>query len=444
MSDLKNEIDLMDYHFSNGMSMWPYYRYNILSAGCDVISVPHSTNTSRIKKIKNLLFGIKHIKLKKANIVFFTSTLFNVLDRSGKYINILDDYYANEFSDKSYIFEDKDAQFYWRFPRKNNNVSTIISYLVELSFLIAKLNIFHKANQSVRDFQSIHSGLLDYKIVIKHDTFIIVYCKLLRIFLRFVQPKLIVVNCGCYGDISAITIKVAKSLGIKTAEIQHGIPGAIAYNYSEILISSTNYGEYLPDYVFTFGEYWNECMNIPCEKVIIGHPHLNIIASQKDIHNSKIQTILFVSQPTIHMNLLMIAKELSQLLPKDKFRLIFRIHPMEVATDSLLADLSANNISLSTSLTDLYDDFRKSNFVCGVYSLCLFEAIAFRLKIFVVENELSSLIIPAEVGLKVKNANDIVRCLNFKTEDLNVERYWAKSFTSNYQKFIHKLNILNN
>lgn len=93
--------------------------------------------------------------------------------------------------------------------------------------------------------------------------------------LEKLQPRIIFLNTASYGGLDALLVKIAKEIGIKAGEFQHGVitKSHPAYNYGEAVFKSEEYRKYLPNYLLTYGDYWNENMNTPVKKITIGNPH---------------------------------------------------------------------------------------------------------------------------------------------------------------------------
>ncbi len=92
--------------------------------------------------------------------------------------------------------------------------------------------------------------------------------------LRDTNCQLALIEMGSYGAMAPI-ILAARSLGIVTAEYQHGAvsAGHDAYCISEVLAGSKIYRRMLPDYFLGYGDWWTDQINLPLNKISIGNPH---------------------------------------------------------------------------------------------------------------------------------------------------------------------------
>jgi len=153
------------------------------------------------------------------------------------------------------------------------------------------------------------------------------------------NPKVIFVRTASYGGFKSVLLKTAKENGIIIGEFQHGSisEGHMAYNYGDSIFKSKNYKNYIPDYILTFGDYWNDKIKIPSKKITIGNPHFyESIKKYKDIKEQK-NSILIISQGTITDKFVKIAKYLSEKL--HNYRILFKLHPGEVPYEERYKEL---------------------------------------------------------------------------------------------------------
>ena len=439
--------EILKYKFNNGLLIWPLIRYRVLNS--EEKSETEIVLRSKKTVLINLIKGFRHITFRRRKIFFFTSTLFNV-NKEGVFFNVLDDYYADCFPENSFIFESPDPNYNWRFPRSNKNVSTIKGYIDLLSNIMAKLFFWCKPSSSIQNMlvyleqRGIDTfGLED--LIIQSERRAIVYKNIYYQFLKFIKPEILVINCACYGSDNALITQVAKELGIKVAEIQHGITSNIAYSYPAEIRNSIAYREYLPDYILTFGEYWHTLMSNLCIKIPLGHPHMDHILKMNTDDNFIFDTrkeILFISQPSIFENLSKIAINLSMLVDSNEYRIIYRLHPKESNIDEIANKFNSCKVEISDAKIDIYTAFKRSHSVVGVYSMALFEALAFKKKIFVIEVDLSIDNIPRNIGTWVKTADEIRLSLNDPLSKNDFDKYWVTDFESRYRKFIKELDVL--
>jgi hypothetical protein len=204
-----------------------------------------------------------------------------------------------------------------------------------------------------------------------------------RILLRLIHPKVIVLVTS-YGKESLI--EVAKSLGIPVIELQHGIisPYHPAYSFPNRKMAKSRF----PDFLFTFGDFWNSNAEFPIEAeriVSVGFPHLD---EEMELNSDVFSTdqILFISQWNIGHILSKFAVELSN--EKElKRRIVYKLHPLEypIWKDKYpwLADSDIEVIDRSDR--SLYSLFAESEVIVGGFSTAIIEGLSFGLRTFLLD-----------------------------------------------------------
>lgn len=179
-------------------------------------------------------------------------------------------------------------------------------------------------------------------------------------------------------------LESCNDLNIPTIDLQQGaIYGShIGYSYSIKEPVPT-----MADYIFTFGEFWNELLNVPVpEKNIIpvGWPYF-----EQGLRNTSASTIrdtiLILSQPNIGDTLADFAISLSEIT--SDYHVIFKPHPN---TSALVFDkypqLKDSTVSIAQDQS-LYDLFSRSDVQIGRTSTALFEGVGFGLETYIVQGQ---------------------------------------------------------
>ena len=207
---------------------------------------------------------------------------------------------------------------------------------------------------------------------------------LYKFFFKLKNPKKIfVVNSAGYESM----IEAAKLLTIKTYELQHGSParGKLNYDYSSGIKKST-----FPDFFLSFGKFWTNDIKLPIDndKIIeIGFPYLNQKLDNKDNLFKKENIFLIISQPNMSKNLVPFCIELKKKIG-DKIKILYKPHPLELLKNeaNYIDKLERNNISVIQDYDcDLYKLLNKSKWVLGISSTVLYEAIAFKCRVFILK-----------------------------------------------------------
>ncbi|MDD4157579.1 MAG: hypothetical protein PHY08_13520 [Candidatus Cloacimonetes bacterium] len=400
--------------------------------------------SKKITKSWNLLKCLKYVRIKKCEYLYFSSTLFNTLQDDGKYLNILDDYYFSIFPKNSYVYEDLDRFYACRHPKVNKHFSVISSYIELFAKFLSKIKT-NKVNDDLLQFAKLFNDNISLDLLKSEDHFISVYAFLIRKFLKYTSPKLLVINSGCYGYRRSVVIYEAKKLGIKVAEIQHGILDDKVYKLSKYDSNENNLEIFtmcLPDYLFLFGDYWKDYLNIPgVIPITMGHPHLNNIKKQLAKNKNENKTFLFVSSPIFNDKLFEVARYLRE--SGTRCNIVFRFHPKDAyLIYTPYADrFKQYDIKLSTIyVRDLYDDIADADFLVGSYSFSLFEAMAFNKKIFVLLDDIVFKYFPSNVVTTFETGADILNKINGFDDacEVNIENFWAPDFYKNFQLFVQQ------
>jgi hypothetical protein len=388
--------DILEYKLDGQFPIWPLVRFDLLTAiSRQGAAGSPQRRVSAKTRVGNLLRGLLGIRIGRARIQFISSTLFCV-KQSDTYTNVLEDYFFEVFPDGSFVYENLDPLDYSRrLPRKNHQISTAFTYVDLLGKGIARffragangdIDAFcrHLSAKGVRQDFVDETRVKLFRYAKQLRTQRLLY----RIFLKLSSPQLLFVNCGAYGASNAILISEAKSLGIRVAEMQHGVIDAshYAYNYGEEIKRSAVYGRYLPDYLLTFGEFWNGCTNIACPKVAVGHPHLSKIREQF-VDKSVPGSFLIISQWTITDELIGAALRLRKIYPDAQ--IMYRLHPVEVLTAQQSEQLRRNDIWMSDRHSDIYAEFAAFENIVGCYSTALYEAKAFGKNVLILNHPLA-------------------------------------------------------
>uniref|UniRef100_A0A7V4KBJ5 Uncharacterized protein n=1 Tax=Fervidobacterium pennivorans TaxID=93466 RepID=A0A7V4KBJ5_FERPE len=264
-----------------------------------------------------------------------------------------------------------------------------------------------------------------------------------------IQPKAIFLNCASYGGMNVVIIKTAKQMGIKVGEFQHGVITKLhpAYNYGTAVFTSEWYKEYLPDYLLTYGDFWNEQAKIPTKKVTIGNPHFWFNYNSSKVNNKvpsnigkKNKTILIVSQWTVTDINVDLAKKLSRMID-DHYRIVFRLHPGEVAFKEKYQELfNYKNIEVNKS-GDIYELIRASDYVVSVYSTTIFEAASFGKPVYIYKHPLAELYIPESLGLRFSTAEELLELIKNDKKagnNFDLNYFWNENWKENYLSFLER------
>lgn len=200
---------------------------------------------------------------------------------------------------------------------------------------------------------------------------------LYRILLRRVDPSLVVLTVS-YGKENLI--EVCKSQKIPVVELQHGYIGENHLGYS---LPPGGQKMMFPDYMLTFGKYWQDKINfpIPDERLIpVGFPYLEMKKAKYGKKSSVERNIIFISQPTSGIELSKLASQVAN-SSDIKEKVVYKLHPHEYDNwKSRYPWLTKSEIMVvDADQPHLYEMFAKSTVQVGANSTALYEGLAFGL-----------------------------------------------------------------
>lgn len=192
-----------------------------------------------------------------------------------------------------------------------------------------------------------------------------------------VDPVLLIVeDAYTHSEI----VHAAKMTRIPVIELQHSIiyPYHLGYGYPGVMKGSV---DIFPDYLFTFGEFWNSVAAYPVdeEKIIAtGFPHFDLKRKTSRHFQRDDRQILFISQNTIGKELFKIAVNTATKL-RD-YVVIFKLHPKEYVNwreryGEDLAHIPANLYIYGDESPGIYVLFSRCGWQIGVFSTALYEGI---------------------------------------------------------------------
>lgn len=427
MKHIENSDILLKYHFSNGLLMLPFFRYDLMRKNNPVESAPSGNfSTGSFAKLKSLVRNLRKTRLSEAKYVFFTSTYFNVQDKDGKYRNSLDGYYYDLVSDKSLIVEDSSSEFTWRSPTIYNHVSYVRSYYNLIASYYAKIYArLPFTKNDIAEFAEVTG--LTIRNVKYIDGFVRFITYFYRRMLINISPSAIFVNCGSYGMDYSILIKVAHELKVKVIELQHGSidENHLAYHADDHVVNSEEYNMYLPDEMWLFGQYWASNIDWRYNKKIVGNAYLNDKISNLKPQNDD-YTFLLIAQPEVEQEICEFTKELALLFPNNT--ILLRLHPRDKKANYVARLKSIKNIDYSASSSILYEDINKSKYIIGVFSTCLYEAIALGKNPIIIDCPSSRKRFPNNIGVWSKDARSIDFEKVNKKPAVSSQMLWADDF----------------
>ena len=326
----------------------------------------------------------KYLEMEKADIVQIrpcvTVTKDNQLDdHQFDYISLKDKYavldlytlgnYINVNECVEYnLAQAENELIKWKIKRKLFGTSKLpINQRKKLKVFLDKINIIYGT-----DF-SIEALLYEAQYAIQCH---IVYKKWFQRYLKKISPKLIM-EYPHYDEHMFAANAAAKELGIKVIEMQHGrINAHEAYWYED----QAKIGKLLPDYFFTYGQWWNEQINLPefCKVIPVGNAYLE---KQVDIYKKEKKDHLVISvfsNPQNGKTLLEFIYNIQDYCLEHNIEILYKLHPNESKVWKTeypeLSEMKSTKIYDSGSV---YDVLSQSDIIIGINSTVFFEALAY-------------------------------------------------------------------
>ncbi len=392
---LEKEYDLMDYQV-DGINIWQYQRLRLFSLVAQKLNISESAH---IKKTGLLdILSASHSlfyhalfsnplsgKYQKKYLIFSSGRKVKVDER---YIDIYTEFLEKDLENGSYDLIDE-LNLNKHYPangekRRCQDYQQITTYLKsqfsrfkftlndETFILNLQSKIEQELGAKIELLELLRKGYLTFKFDFQF------YSRLLK----KRKPEKVFLVCS-YGYKMAL-IAAAKRLDIQTIELQHGVMSKYHLGYS---YPDNDAVEYFPDKIYFFGAYWRDCMHFPLpdeNKEIYGFPYFRW---QKERFNTVHKThkqILVISQGTIGKKLATFLWECRDILKE--YTLTYKLHPGEYGRwketyPDLVRLSNLENVEIAKKEDLLYSLLAESEFVIGVSSTVVYEALAFNCKV---------------------------------------------------------------
>jgi len=261
-----------------------------------------------------------------------------------------------------------------------------------------------------------------------------------RALLERVRPKLVLLEQGCYSDLGVFNL-VAREMRVRVAEPQHGLisSGHDAYSYAATLRNNADYRRYLPHDFLGYGSWWNEQINAPVAKWVIGHPHY---IEQRELHahaDAAKSTIVVLSDGFDFEKYLSLARELASRIG-DKHRVVVRPHPLERERVWSQFDGATSGGVVVDRARDIYPTLAAAFAVVGEISTGLFEAIGLAERIYLWATPKALYACPQHPFVEFRDvaelAERVLAPASEAAQRLDVESIWASDWRGNYRRYL--------
>jgi len=209
-------------------------------------------------------------------------------------------------------------------------------------------------------------------------------------------------------------IETCRILDIPVVELQHGTINPYNVEYSHPGERSKTL---FADYLFTWGEFWNEQTEFPISDnrvYSVGYPYFERERTQYiDVESSN--QLLVVSQPIYGDVIAQVATDLSAADPS--YDIVYKLHPAEYdGWKDRNPELERSEITvIDSDDPPLYQLFAESRAQLGVASTALFEGLGFGLETYLLEQpgvEYMNGLLERNVGTLVHDHTDLPSTLD--------------------------------
>lgn len=463
--EFEQKNQLFDLEIS-GITIWHPIRfmvYNEILRNQSNIGQAHTSFTNE-KTLKKILIRMQRIPdlFTKNPFLFRVQKdvlIFNHNRRvmnEGHNICLYTDMLIDELKLSSLVVSEPILSIHRKHSKNKDIIYTdYINFLVAIKRRISKKNIITEKdrikvtklidsinNEFGVNFSNLDLGNKILDVVLSYQLMYPYYEKLINI----ISPK-VIIEVVSYSLARFIINDIAKKRKIPAIELQHGTMGKyhIAYNFAEKMYLPT-----FPDYIFTFGQYWNDTMRVPINdsKVkVVGWPYFE----QKVNDNKKIykkngkKVVLFISQGTIGKHLSKAAVEVSGKI-RNNYKFIYKLHPGEYARwrDEYPWLIGSDIEVIDNNEHDMHYYFAQTDIQVGVYSTALFEGLGYGLKTIIWKlhgYEYMNELLHNGLAILVDNSNEFICSLRVIKKEINydVGYFWERNSNQNIIKEINEI-----
>ncbi len=453
--EMEAELNLLEKTIDGNLYFWERIRkkiYNEINQKKGERGQAHSARTSTTDDIKKGVRLLKNVFQNNPFLAGETDYLFYGHSRrkkldDGFWWDIYCDPIVDTLEDEDYLLIESPYLTSHRTPAKTEN----IRYLDMITYadgVREKLNLYSgldsEDKELLEDIENEIQSRFDVAIdlislverkVLNRNTSVPLYKRLLK----RVNPDIAVLLVS-YGK--ETFIEACNELQIPTVELQHGVihTNHLGYHYP-----GDRTKRYFPDYLLTFGEYWNDCVNYPIEDervIAVGYPYLEQRRKKYEDAESSNQ-ILFISQGTIGEQLSKFAMEVNE-HPDIDHDIVYKLHPGEYDRwrDEYPWLVDADFEVIDSSEPPLYELFAKSSAQIGVGSTAVFEGLCFDLETFVYDCPGSSVLaslVDEDAAELVSSADELASSLGAGKMAFDREYYFEPNAIENACQVLERL-----
>lgn len=264
--------------------------------------------------------------------------------------------------------------------------------------------------------------------------------------LHRIRPRYVFMEDASYGG-RAHQIRILKKQEIPVIELQHGWVGPYhtAYNFGSAMFTPP-LADCLPDVLLTFGDFWSRNIRHPARTVAIGKPHLESSSRRAKLPGSKANEVLVISSVYRRDALSDFVESLRRALPSD-WTVRLRPHPSERPTvESLYPRLSGQTGIEFDLESDVASSLIRAKGVFGYSSTVLYEALAFRCHVSVIDSPVADFSGDIETfGERIEDSESLLRAVerlvrnDEGAEHRHLNEIWKPDAVGSFRAFVNSL-----
>ena len=383
---LEDKYDLINFEIDE-VKIWQYLRMEIyyeLAEKIGVLEKRHESQKTTSILLMNAFSLLKNLFIANP---FFSSkrnidTLIFTHSRSKKINNKFEDIYTYYLSDElkgrkqNYLCFEKPFQA--NHIRSRDKHTQYLDFILSASVLYGKLYKI-KQKKHLLFIQNIEKEIfeatnisIDLSSLFKHNIGRFKLAnKLYLMLFKKLKPKVIysVATYSYLGDM----IAAAKSLRIKTIELQHGVVSKYHMGYS---FSKKQKLLYYADEFYSWGKFWNSSVQNAFDQIHVkGFEYFRNNKTANDIVK-KSKNVLILSQAALGQKIMQ--ETLKYMDSFSGYQILYKLHPEEYQMYKSYSDYKTLSLHKNIQFIEecnLYEMMAKSEVQIGVFSTALYEGL---------------------------------------------------------------------
>lgn len=458
----EDDLELLSFVDESGTPWWLQVRQQIIEslnylqnvdAIYDVRAKPRKQSSKSIQYIcKALVHNRLSVMQNNSNqVMFHIDTTRYSKDDSGKLSNVFSDYLMSLRPDSSAVMEKAPVDWEWNIMRDRSCVYDFTpefvmcrifskvhekqiasSYLPFSDYVVKKAkNMFMKDSDEEWLINQIRSSILAAVADKRYSDWL----------MRHLGKNIkLMIMLGSIFSRSYYITRRLKEAGIRVAEIQHGVfpeKESALFHPAESITLNEDYLLGIPDDFLTFGDIWNNQLDMPVNKISIGSPSRDVRMNRFSSCGKNAILVLGCLHDTKgHIDLV---KELARKMPAEK--VMFRPHPSEL--NNVQKVLGNDEIELDSG--ELYCSLASAKAVICEYSTSMYEALGVSGKVIAWRTPYSRAKMPNSPFINVDNVDDIVSEIKDESSCLMqkdlADTVWSDGWQYRFDRYLQEMGI---